>query len=67
MTGGGGEGCVGCVTGAWATCRIGVQSQKALSLIAKMSSILLQIEVRPHCQGLSPLTLLWGALYPPPH
>ena len=49
MTGGEGRAVSG-VIGAWATCRIGVQSQKALSLIAKMSSILLQIEVR-HTAG----------------
>ena len=43
-----------CVTGAWPTCRVGVQSQKALGMIAKMGSILLQIEVRPpHCRAVA--------------
>ena len=43
------------------TSRVDVQSQKALGLIAKMSSILLQIEVSPQCKadtsalGLTPL------------
>ena len=33
------------------TSRVDVQSQKALGLIAKMSSILLQIEVSPQCKA----------------
>lgn len=57
--------------------RIGVQSQKALGLITRMSSILLQIEVRLHYQGYHRYHHCWvssshphwllGSLYLPSH